>query len=203
MQFPTVNILIVPTKNDFMNEIGAFVTVYTQIPTSNLKSTHVVHLQFACSLLRKSFKNSSRYCCKRRQAPTMMRVFNIMNFMLLESAKPSKTKSQTARQAARSIEVCMKKLGFRPKNMFTGLALILWLHQLAVTVLVGQGCMHLCLAGKRFTLLPKYNLLDTDEPEKIPAAAASKAALQNNAPFDSVCNQQFGRPPPIGCSELC
>ena len=34
--------------------------------------------------------------------------------------KPSKTKSQTARQAARSIEVCMKKLGFRPKTMFTG-----------------------------------------------------------------------------------
>ena len=37
MQFPIVNILIVPTKNDFMNGIGAFVTVYTQIPTSNLK----------------------------------------------------------------------------------------------------------------------------------------------------------------------
>lgn len=50
----------------------------------------------------------------------MMGVFNLMNFMLVESVKPSKTKSQTARQAARSIEVCMKKLGFRPKTMFTG-----------------------------------------------------------------------------------
>ena len=37
MQFPIVNILIVPSKNYFVNEIGAFVTVYTQIPTSNLK----------------------------------------------------------------------------------------------------------------------------------------------------------------------
>ena len=36
MQFPIVNILIVPTKNDFINEIGAFATVYTQIPTNNL-----------------------------------------------------------------------------------------------------------------------------------------------------------------------
>ena len=36
MQFPIDTILIVPSKNDFMNEIGAFVTVYTQIPTSNL-----------------------------------------------------------------------------------------------------------------------------------------------------------------------
>ena len=50
----------------------------------------------------------------------MMEVLNLMNFMLVESVKPSKTKSQTARQAARSIEVCMKKLGFRPKTMFTG-----------------------------------------------------------------------------------
>ena len=41
MQFPIDNILIVPSKNDFMNEIGAFVTVYTQIPTSNLKTFHV------------------------------------------------------------------------------------------------------------------------------------------------------------------
>ena len=48
----------------------------------------------------------------------MMGVFNLMNFMLLESVRPSKTKSQTARQAARSIEVCMKKLGFRPKNIY-------------------------------------------------------------------------------------
>ena len=29
MQFTIDNILIVPSKNDFMNEIGAFVTVYT------------------------------------------------------------------------------------------------------------------------------------------------------------------------------
>ena len=36
MQFPIVNILIVPSKNYFMNEFGAFVTVYTQIPRSNL-----------------------------------------------------------------------------------------------------------------------------------------------------------------------
>ena len=39
MQFPIDNILIVPSKNHFMNEIGDFVTVYTQIPTSNLKIT--------------------------------------------------------------------------------------------------------------------------------------------------------------------
>ena len=39
MQFPIDNILIVPSKNDFMNEIGAFVTVYTQIPRSNLNSS--------------------------------------------------------------------------------------------------------------------------------------------------------------------
>ena len=34
MQFPIDNILIVPSKNQFMNEIGDFVTVYTQIPRS-------------------------------------------------------------------------------------------------------------------------------------------------------------------------
>ena len=39
MQFPIVNILIVPSKNYFMNEIGAFVTVYTQIPRSNLNQS--------------------------------------------------------------------------------------------------------------------------------------------------------------------
>ena len=38
MQFPIDNILIVPSKNHFMNEIGDFVTVYTQIPRSNLNA---------------------------------------------------------------------------------------------------------------------------------------------------------------------
>ena len=42
MQFPIDNILIVPSKNDFMNEIGVFVTVYTQIPTSNLNRYDIV-----------------------------------------------------------------------------------------------------------------------------------------------------------------
>ena len=37
MQIPIDNILIVSSKKDFMNEIGVFVTVYTQIPTHILK----------------------------------------------------------------------------------------------------------------------------------------------------------------------
>ena len=44
MQFPIDNILIVPFKNDFMNEIGALVTVYTQIPTSNLNTLLVIRV---------------------------------------------------------------------------------------------------------------------------------------------------------------
>ena len=38
MQYPIDNILIVPSKQDFMNEIGVIVTVYTQTPTRLLKA---------------------------------------------------------------------------------------------------------------------------------------------------------------------
>ena len=44
-QFSIDNILIVPSKNDFMNEIEAFVTVYTQIPTSNLNLCQTKHFE--------------------------------------------------------------------------------------------------------------------------------------------------------------
>ena len=50
MQFPINNILIVPSKNHFMNEIGDFVTVYTQIPRSNLKPP-VGIMSYSCEFL--------------------------------------------------------------------------------------------------------------------------------------------------------
>ena len=50
MQFSIVNILIVPTKNYFKNEIGAFVTVYIQIPISNLKLQNIASGKKTCGI---------------------------------------------------------------------------------------------------------------------------------------------------------
>ena len=57
MQFLIVNILIVPSKNYFMNEIGAFVTVYTQIPTSNLNANTI----YLCTVEYESARFTSVY----------------------------------------------------------------------------------------------------------------------------------------------